>query len=208
MSAIVGKRHCRTVHRAIPFANESVQVPHRMTTANADLAALIRTIPDFPKPGIQFRDITTLLLDAKGFHASIERLATSAPVGIDLVAGIEARGFIFSSAAAAHLGKGLVLIRKDGKLPGATIGVDYALEYGTDRVVMHEDACLPGQKVLLVDDLIATGGTALAAVRLLRQAGAEVIGASFVIDLPDLGGAKKLRAAGVPVATLVSFEGD
>jgi adenine phosphoribosyltransferase len=179
-----------------------------MTAVNADLAALIRTIPDFPKPGIQFRDITTLLLDAEGFQASIERLAASAPAEIDLVAGIEARGFIFSSAAATILGKGLVLIRKDGKLPGVTIGVDYALEYGTDRVVMHEDACVPGQKVLLVDDLIATGGTALAAVRLLRQAGAEVVGASFVIDLPDLGGAEKLRAAGVPVATLVSFVGD
>lgn len=179
-----------------------------MTSSNADLAALIRTIPDFPKPGIQFRDITTLLLDAEGFHASIERLADFVPASIDLVAGIEARGFIFSSALATHLGKGLVLIRKDGKLPGATIGVDYALEYGSDRVVMHEDACVPGQKVLLVDDLIATGGTAFAAVRLLRQAGAEVVAASFVIDLPDLGGAEKLRAAGVPVATLVSFEGD
>jgi len=179
-----------------------------MTAANADLAALIRTIPDFPKPGIQFRDITTLLLDAEGFQASIERLAKSAPSGIDLIAGIEARGFIFASAAATRLGKGLVLIRKDGKLPGATIGVDYALEYGADRVVMHEDACVPGQRVLLVDDLIATGGTALAAVRLLRRARAEVVGASFVIDLPGLGGAEKLRSAGVPVATLVSFEGD
>ena len=179
-----------------------------MTAANADLAALIRTVPDFPKPGIQFRDITTLLLDADGFRSSIERLAKSAPADFDLVAGIEARGFIFSSALATHVGKGLVLIRKDGKLPGATIGVDYALEYGIDRVVMHEDACVPGQKVLLVDDLIATGGTALAAVRLLREAGAAVIGASFVIDLPDLGGADKLRSAGIPVATLVSFEGD
>ncbi len=176
-------------------------VPHE------NLAALIRTIPDFPKPGIQFRDITTLLLAAKGFAASIERLSAAAPAGVDLIAGIEARGFIFSSAMATHLGRGLVLIRKDGKLPGATIGVDYALEYGTDRVVMHEDALVPGQKVLLVDDLIATGGTALAAIRLLRQAGAEVVGAAFVIDLPDLGGADKLRIEGVPVSTLVSFAG-
>jgi len=177
-------------------------------TDNADLARLIRTIADFPKPGVQFRDITTLLLDAQGFHATIERLAEAAPADVDLIAGIEARGFIFSSALATRLRKGLVLIRKDGKLPGATIGVDYALEYGTDRVVMHEDACVPGQKVLLVDDLIATGGTALAAVRLLRQAGAEVVGAHFVIDLPDLGGAAKLRAAGVAVTTLVAFAGD
>ncbi len=180
-----------------------------MTAAHhEDLAALIRTIPDFPKPGIQFRDITTLLLDPTGFAASVSRLSDAAPEGVDLIAGIEARGFIFSSAVAHHLAKGLVLIRKDGKLPGVTIGVDYALEYGTDRVVMHEDALVPGQKVLLVDDLIATGGTALAAVRLLRQAGAEVVGAAFVIDLPDLGGADKLRAEGVPVTTLVSFEGD
>lgn len=179
-----------------------------MTAANADIAKLIRTIPDFPRPGIQFRDITTLLLNAEGFRTSVERMSASAPFDIDLVAGIEARGFIFSAAAATRLGKGLVLIRKDGKLPGATIGVDYALEYGTDRIIMHEDACVPGQKVLLVDDLIATGGTSLAAVRLLRQAGAEVVGACFVVDLPDLGGAAKLRASGVPVTSLVSFEGD
>src|SRR3954451_6881735 len=179
-----------------------------MTKPNADLAAHIRTIPDFPRRGIKFRDITTLLLDAAAFQGSVERLVASAPAEINLVAGIEARGVIFSSAVATRLGKGLLLIRKDGKLPGATIGIDYALEYGTDRVVMHEDACVPGQRVLLVDDLIATGGTALAAVRLLRHAGAGVVGASFVIDLPELGGAEKLRKAGVTVSTLVSFDGD
>ena len=178
-----------------------------MTTDTLDIAALIRTIPDFPKPGIQFRDITTLLLDPAGFAASVERLAEAAPTGVDLIAGIEARGFIFSSAIAHLLARGLLLIRKTGKLPGATVGVDYALEYGTDRVEMHADACVPGQKVLLVDDLIATGGTALAAVRLLREAGAEVVGAAFVIDLPDLGGADLLRAEGVAVTTLVSFGG-
>ncbi|WP_298691996.1 adenine phosphoribosyltransferase [uncultured Sphingomonas sp.] len=178
-----------------------------MTTDTLDIAALIRTIPDFPKPGIQFRDITTLLLDPAGFAASVERLAEAAPTGVDLIAGIEARGFIFSSAIAHQLARGLLLIRKTGKLPGVTVGVDYALEYGTDRVEMHADACVPGQKVLLVDDLIATGGTALAAVRLLREAGAEVVGAAFVIDLPDLGGADLLRAEGVAVTTLVSFGG-
>jgi adenine phosphoribosyltransferase len=174
---------------------------------NTNLAALIRTIPDFPKPGIQFRDITTLLLDPEGFSASVAHLAAAAPGGVDLVAGIEARGFIFASAVAHQLARGLLLIRKTGKLPGVTVGVDYALEYGTDRVEMHADACVPGQKVLLVDDLIATGGTALAAVRLLREAGAEVVGAAFVIDLPDLGGADLLRAEGVAVTTLVSFAG-
>ena len=179
----------------------------RVLDRNADLAALIRTIPDFPRPGIRFRDITTLLLDAAGFVTTVARLAEAVPAGIDLIAGIEARGFIFASALATHCGKGLLLIRKDGKLPGTTIGVDYALEYGSDRIVMHADACVPGQRVLLVDDLIATGGTALAAVRLLREAGAEVSGAAFVIDLPDLGGADKLREAGVDVATLVAFEG-
>jgi len=179
------------------------------TKTHTDLAALIRTIPDFPKPGIQFRDITTLLLDPTGFAASVARLVAAAvPADVDLVAGIEARGFIFSSAMAHQMAKGLLLIRKTGKLPGVTVGVDYALEYGTDRVEMHADACVPGQKVLLVDDLIATGGTALAAVRLLREAGAEVVGAAFVIDLPDLGGADLLRAQGVAVTTLVSFDGD
>ncbi|USI72258.1 adenine phosphoribosyltransferase [Sphingomonas morindae] len=180
---------------------------HRPPGAHDDIAALIRTIPDHPKPGILFRDVTTLLLDPRGLAMVTARLAGLVPAGIDLIAGIEARGFIFGAALAHHLGKGLVLIRKDGKLPGATIGIDYALEYGTDRIEMHEDACVPGQTVLLVDDLIATGGTAQAAVRLLRQAGARVAGAAFVVDLPDLGGAEALRADGVPVTSLVGFPG-
>lgn len=178
-----------------------------MPDPNADLRSLIRTIPDFPKPGVQFRDITTLLLDPKGFARAVERLA---PAGRkpDLVAGIDARGFVFAAALAHHLGSGLLLIRKDGKLPGETIAEDYALEYGTDRLAMHVDACVPGARVLLVDDLIATGGTALAAVRLLKRAGADLIGAAFVIGLPALGGAERLRGQGVPVTSLVDFEGD
>jgi len=180
--------------------------------ANDDLRALIRTIPDFPKPGIMFRDITTLLLDAKGFALSIERMAAQVSHSmeggkIDLVAGIEARGFLFAAALAAPLKAGVLLIRKDGKLPGATIAEDYALEYGTDRIAMHADACAPGATVLLVDDLIATGGTARAAVRLLRKAGAVVTQASFLVDLPELGGADALRADGIAVRSLVAFDG-
>lgn len=174
--------------------------------ANADLKALIRTIPDFPRPGIRFRDITTLLLDAGGLAAAIDRMAAGVK-GVDLVAGIEARGFLFGAAVAKALGLGLVLIRKDGKLPGATIAIDYALEYGEDRIVMHEDAVIPGQRVLLVDDLIATGGTARAAARLIAKAGARVTAARFVIDLPDLGGAQALRAEGIAVDSLVAFAG-
>ena len=174
---------------------------------NDDLRALIRTIPDFPKPGIQFRDITTLLLDADGFATAIDRMAEAAGDKPDLIAGIDARGFVFAAALAQRLGTGLLLIRKDGKLPGETIAEEYALEYGADRLAMHVDACAPGARVLLVDDLIATGGTALAAVKLIRRAGAEVAGAIFAIDLPDLGGADRLREAGVPVHALVSFEG-
>jgi adenine phosphoribosyltransferase len=174
---------------------------------NDDLKALIRTIPDFPKPGIQFRDITTLLLDPAGFATTIERMVAATLGPVDLVAGIEARGFLFAAALAMPLNAGVLLIRKDGKLPGATIAEDYALEYGEDRIVMHEDALVPGQRVLLVDDLIATGGTARAAVRLLRKAGAQLTQAQFVVDLPDLGGADALRAENIQVDSLVTFAG-
>lgn len=178
-----------------------------MIAANADLAALIRTIPDFPKPGIMFRDITTLLLDPKGLAVTVDRMVAAVDGPIDLVAGIEARGFLFAAAMAVPLGAGVLLIRKDGKLPGATIAEDYALEYGTDRIAMHEDACAPGARVLLVDDLIATGGTARAAIRLLKKAGASVTQAQFVVDLPDLGGADALRSDGIDVRSLVAFGG-
>jgi adenine phosphoribosyltransferase len=177
-------------------------------TDNSDIKALIRTIPDFPKPGIQFRDVTTLLLDADGFTASIDRLAERVTDAPELVAGIEARGFVVAAALAQRLGAGLLLVRKDGKLPGATIAEDYALEYGTDRLTIHIDSCAPGARVLLADDLLATGGTALAAARLLRRAGAEVAEAVFIIDLPDLGGGALLRDAGIEVHALVEFEGD
>ena len=178
-----------------------------MITNNADLKALIRTIADFPKPGIQFRDITTLLLNAEGFAAAVERMAFHIEEKPDLVAGIEARGFVFAAALAQRLGTGLLLLRKDGKLPGATIAEEYALEYGADRLVMHADACASGASVEIVDDLVATGGSALAAARLVRRAGAVVTGASFLVDLPELGGAERLRAEGYKVRTLISFEG-
>ena len=175
---------------------------------NDDLAALIRTIPDFPHAGIQFRDVTTLLLDGPGFATTIDRLAATVGTDFDLVTAIEARGFIFGAALAARLGKGLILVRKANKLPGTVLGVNYALEYGEDRVEIHADAFPAGARVLVIDDLIATGGTAVAAVQLLRAAQAKVTAAAFVIDLPDLGGAAKLRAAGVTVTTLVAFAGE
>ena len=172
-----------------------------------DLAALIRTIPDFPKPGIMFRDITTLLLDPTGLARAVERIVDAVDGPVDLVAGIEARGFLFASPVALALGAGVLLVRKDGKLPGATIAEDYALEYGADRIAIHADAFAPGARVLLIDDLIATGGTARAAARLLRKAGAQVTEAAFVIDLPDLGGADALRAEGIHVTALTAFKG-
>ena len=175
---------------------------------NDDLRALIRTVPDYPKPGIQFRDITTLLLDGAAFRLTIERLTAQVAWPVELIAGIEARGFIFGAALADRLGCGLLLLRKSNKLPGPVLGVNYALEYGHDRIEMHADAVTAGARVLVVDDLIATGGTALAAVQLLRTAGAVVTQAAFVVDLPALGGAVRLREAGVAVTALVEFEGD
>ncbi len=168
----------------------------------------IRTIPDYPKPGILFRDITTLLADARAFREAVDALVQPfAGMKIDKVAGIEARGFILGGAVAHQLSAGFIPLRKKGKLPHKTRAVEYALEYGVDTIEMHLDALGEGERVVLVDDLIATGGTALAAIDLLGQAGAIIVAAAFVVDLPELGGADRLRAAGVEVSTLVSFEG-
>ena len=174
-----------------------------------DLKSLIRTIPDYPKPGILFRDVTTLMGDAQGFKAAIEQMAAPyRSAGVQGVAGIEARGFILGGAIADKLGCGFVPIRKKGKLPAKAIGQEYSLEYGIDIIEIHEDALKPGEPVLLVDDLIATGGTATAAVKLLRRLNADVVGAAFVIDLPDLGGCARLAKLGVECHTLMTFEGD
>jgi len=175
---------------------------------NADLAALIRNIPDYPKPGIMFRDVSSLLLDADGYRTTIDRLAALVDPDTTLVAGIEARGFIVASGIAYALGLGQLMLRKPGKLPGEKIGIDYTLEYGTDRIEMHVGHVRPDQKVLLVDDLIATGGTALAGVDLIRQGGGKVEQALFIVDLPDLGGAEKLRRQNIRVDTLIGFDGD
>jgi adenine phosphoribosyltransferase len=168
----------------------------------------IRTIPDYPKPGIQFRDITTLLGDARAFRSAVDQLA--APwqgQRIDKVAGIEARGFILGGAIAHQLQAGFVPIRKRGKLPHETVRIAYSLEYGVDEMEVHRDAVAPGERVIVVDDLIATGGTATAAISLLRAIRAEVVAACFVIDLPELGGAARIESLGVAVSRLVSFEG-
>jgi len=173
-----------------------------------DLRACIRSIPDYPKPGIVFRDITTLLGSARAFRRAVDELVQPwAGSKIDKVAGIEARGFIIGGAVAHQLCAGFIPIRKKGKLPHKRVSIAYSLEYGLDEMEMHEDAVVKGERVILVDDLVATGGTAEGAVKLLRQMGAEVIAACFMVDLPDLGGAEKLRKLDVPVRTLVSFEG-
>lgn len=175
---------------------------------NSQLVESIRTIPDYPKPGILFRDITTLLGDAKAFRRAVDELVQPfVGSGIARVAGIEARGFILGGAVAHQLSAAFTPVRKKGKLPASTLRETYMLEYGQDEVEIHIDAIKPGETVLLVDDLIATGGTAAAAIKLLRRAGASVVGASFVIDLPDLGGSKHIEGMGIPVNALVQFPG-
>jgi len=173
-----------------------------------NLADSIRAIPDYPKPGIVFRDITTLLGDARAFRRTVDELVQPfAGLKIAKIAGIEARGFILGGAVAHQLSAGFVPVRKKGKLPHKTVSVTYELEYGTDEIEVHADAVVRGERVLLVDDLIATGGTAEGAVKLLTGLGAEVVAACFIVDLPELGGADKIRKLGVPVRTLVSFDG-
>jgi adenine phosphoribosyltransferase len=174
-----------------------------------DIKELIRTIPDHPKPGIKFRDITTLLLDPAGNRSTVTQLAEPFGGGqIQKVAGVEARGFIFGLAVAMELDVGFVPIRKPGKLPWETVGEDYELEYGTDRVEVHRDAIQAGERVLLVDDLIATGGTAAAAIRVIERVGGLVEACAFVIELPDLGGRSRVEADGRRILSICSFEGE
>jgi adenine phosphoribosyltransferase len=173
-----------------------------------NLRDTIRSIPDYPKPGIVFRDITTLLGNPRAFRRAVDELVQPfAGEKIEKVAGMEARGFILGGAVAHQLSAGFVPIRKKGKLPHEVVSIAYSLEYGVDQMEIHRDAVLAGEKVILVDDLIATGGTATAAVQLLRNLGADVVATCFVIDLPELGGRAKLEAMGVPVRVLVEFEG-
>ncbi len=173
-----------------------------------DLEDLIRTIPDYPKPGIMFRDITTLLADPKGLKKAIKHMAKPfEKEKIAAVAGIEARGFILGGAIADRLECGFIPIRKKGKLPWKTIGQEYTLEYGVDVIEVHEDAIAEGTRVLIVDDLIATGGTAEAAAKLVQRSGGKIVGATFIVDLPDLGGMKRLADLGVESHALVSFGG-
>lgn len=172
------------------------------------IKSLIRTIPDYPKPGVQFRDITTLLKDADGLRQVVDALVERyAGAKVDKVVGIESRGFIVGAAVAYELGVGFVPVRKKGKLPGDVLGHDYALEYGTDRVEIHSDAIGPNENVLLLDDLIATGGTAEAAAVLIEKLGGNVLECAFIIGLPDLGGERKLRALGYKTFSLCEFEG-
>jgi adenine phosphoribosyltransferase len=169
---------------------------------------LIRTVPNYPKPGIMFRDITTLIKDPIGLKLIVKEFCTKySDLKIDKIAGIESRGFIIGAPIAYELNLGFIPIRKKGRLPAETIGCDYALEYGTDRIEIHTDAISKGERILLVDDLIATGGTAEAAIKLIEMCGGIVVGCAFVIDLPDLGGKKRLKAIGSDVFALTEFDG-
>ncbi len=170
------------------------------------LCGLIRSVPDFPRPGIHFRDITPLLANARGFAMALEALAMDIrPGSVDVVAAIEARGFLFAGALADRLGCGLIPVRKTGKLPGPTAGIDYALEYGHDRLEMQVGAFAPGARVLVIDDLIATGGTALACGKLIEQGGGRIAGFRFLIDLPEHGGSKRLATQGWPVRSVLNY---
>lgn len=174
-----------------------------------DIQSYIRTIPDFPKPGVQFRDVTTLFANPRGFRMAVDQLlAPYAGQQIDHVVGLEARGFILGGAVAHQLSAGFTAVRKKGKLPGKTIAMDYTLEYGEATVEMHDDAITAGQTVLIVDDLLATGGTAEASIKLIEQLGGDIIGCAFVVDLPDLGGRKRLEAMGMDVHALCAYAGD
>lgn len=178
-------------------------------TDDLDLRTMIRAIPDFPEPGIVFRDVTTLFSDPVGWRTTVDRLAVRfTDLDIDQVAGIEARGFLLAGALADRLGAGVMSIRKKGKLPADTIARSYELEYGTAEVEVHTDAAEPGEHVLVVDDLLATGGTAEAAALLVRQLGARLVHCAFVVDLPDLGGRRRLEEMGLDVHTLVAFGGE
>jgi adenine phosphoribosyltransferase len=204
-SCLASRARLRHIAGSIPRTCESNMASPQL---EYDLKSAIRTIPDYPKPGILFRDITTLLGDARAFRRAVDELVQPwAGSKIDKVAGIEARGFILGGAVAHQVSAGFVPIRKKGKLPHTKVSIAYSLEYGLDEMEIHEDAVERGERVILVDDLIATGGTAEGAVKLLRNMGAQVLAACFIIDLPDLGGADKLRKLDLPVRTLISFEG-
>lgn len=183
--------------------------PHPEERFTMSIISYIRTIPDYPKKGVQFRDITTLLLNSRGLREAVDELVMRySGSGMDKIAVIEARGFLIGAPLAYALGCGLVPIRKKGKLPGKTIGQDYELEYGADRIEIHDDAIFPGEKILLIDDLLATGGTAMAAIRLIEQSGGTIPETAFLVDLPELGGNRKLKEAGYSVFTLCQFEGE
>lgn len=192
----------------MPSPGASYNLESMKENTRLQLADYIRTIPNFPKPGIQYRDITTLLRNPEGLARTVDEIAEKVQgQGITCIAGIEARGFIFGTAVAYKLGLGFIPLRKPGKLPGKVISMSYKLEYGEDELQLHDDALTNDDKVLLVDDLIATGGTAEAASKLIQQTGATLSGCGFVVDLPDLGGMKRLRDMGLDCFALCEFEG-